>query len=59
MKKMIAVLLVSMFGFAFGCGGAPADPAMPETPAIDPAAAPVDDVAAPEAADVAAPEGME
>ncbi|MCU0663695.1 MAG: hypothetical protein MUC50_15370 [Myxococcota bacterium] len=56
MKKMIAVLLVSMFGFVFGCGGAPADPATPEAPTTD---APALDPAAPPAPDAPAPETME
>lgn len=35
MKRLIAMVLVSMFGFASGCGGAPApEPATPEEEAM-------------------------
>jgi len=42
MKKILAIVLVSMFGFAFGCGPkAPATEATaPETPAVEAPAAP-------------------
>jgi hypothetical protein len=50
MKKIFAIVLVSMFGFAFGCG--------PKAPAAEPPATPaVEQPAAPEApaAEEAAP----
>jgi hypothetical protein len=52
MKKFFAILLVSMFGFAFGCGGAAVAPESPEAPAEDV-------LAAPEAAPEQAPEVAE
>jgi hypothetical protein len=36
MKKIFAIIVVSMFGFAFGCGGAPVEaPAAPEAPEVE------------------------
>lgn len=59
MKKIFAIVLVSMFGFAFGCGPkAPATeaPATPETPAVEEPAAPEAPAAEEAAPAEAAPE---
>ena len=53
MKRLIAIALVSLFGFAFGCGGAQEAPATAETPDESAAveeAAPADEAPADEAA---------
>lgn len=58
MKRLIAIALMSLFGFAFGCGGAQEAPATPETAdeaAVTEEAAPAEEGAAEEGA---AEEGM-
>ena len=60
MKRLIAIALMSLFGFAFGCGGAQEAPASAETAdeaaaseeaAVEEEAAPADEAAAEEGAD--------
>jgi hypothetical protein len=43
MKKILAIVMVAMFGFAFGCGATPPaveTPAAPEAPAVETPEAP-------------------
>ena len=43
MKKILAIVMVAMFGFTFGCGAAPPaveTPDVPEVPAADAPEAP-------------------
>ncbi len=59
MKRIIAIVMMSLFGFAFGCGGAATE--APTTPETAEEAAPAEEAAAEEgaadeaAADEAAP----
>jgi hypothetical protein len=40
MKKLFAIVVVAMFGFAFGCGSTPPAVETPEAPAVEEPAAP-------------------
>ena len=52
MKKILAIVMVAMFGFAFGCGSTPPaveTPAAPDQPAVETPATPdVPEAPAPE-----------
>jgi hypothetical protein len=59
MKKFFAIIVVAMFGFAFGCGATPPAVETPEAPAVEtpdvPEAPAVETPDAPEAPEGEAP----
>jgi hypothetical protein len=44
MKKLFAIVVIAMFGFAFGCGATPPAVETPEAPAVETPEVPETDV---------------